>query len=166
MQTTDEHILCVGDAAGQPFLAHVAYREGRVAGEVAAGEDSTLDDEYVPAVMYTDPEVAVVGHNETDAQERYDEVLTGRAPFSKSGRALTANKTDGYLKVVADGEENLLGVQIVGPRASDSIAEATLALELDATLGDIVTTIHAHPTFPEALVDAAEDARGESIHAP
>ena len=164
MQTTDEHIFCVGDAAGKPHLAHVAYREGKVAGAVAAGEDAVFDPDYIPAVMYTDPEVAVVGLNETAAREQYDELNVGRVQMDTSGRALSANKSDGYVKVIAAPDETLLGVQVIGARASDTIAEATLALELDASLSDLTTTLHAHPTFPEALVDAAEDARGESIH--
>jgi len=164
MRTTDDRIFCVGDAAGEPFLAHVAYAEGKVAGGAAAGGDDTLGEKYVPAVMYTDPEVAVVGLTEAAAREAYDAPKVGRFRFSDSGRALSANKAAGYVKVVADGDERLLGVQIVGARASDSIAEATLALELDATLDDIATTVHAHPTFPEALAHAAEDARDECIY--
>jgi len=164
MRTTDENVLCIGDAAGPPFLAHIAYRQGAVAAAVAAGEDATFDDQYVPAVMYTDPEVAVVGLSESEAAERYDDIKVGRFPMSASGRALTTNKTAGYVKVIADGEENLLGARIVGARASDTIAEATLALEMDATLDDLASTIHAHPTFPEALSDAAAAARDESIH--
>ena len=164
MRTTDENVLCIGDAAGPPFLAHIAYRQGEVAAAVAAGEDATFDDQYVPAVMYTDPEVAVVGLAESEAAERHDDILVGRFPMSASGRALTTNKTAGYVKVIADADEKLLGVRIVGARASDTIAEATLALEMDATLEDLASTIHAHPTFPEALSDAAAAARGESIH--
>jgi len=164
MRTSDENIFCVGDAAGHPFLAHVAYREGKVAGAVAAGEDVAFDNEYIPSVMYTDPEVAVVGLNESEAREKYDDIKIGRFPLNASGRALSANKTSGYVKVVADAGEKLLGVQVVGARASDTIAEATLALEMDATLDDIATTLHAHPTFPEALADAAEAAKGESIY--
>ncbi|MFB6228838.1 MAG: dihydrolipoyl dehydrogenase [Halobacteriales archaeon] len=164
MRTTDDTILCIGDAGGEPFLAHVAYREGKVAGGVAAGEDVSFDDQHIPAVMYTDPEVAVVGLTETEAEKRHDDINVGRFPMSASGRALTTDKSSGYLKVVADADEKLLGVQIVGARASDTIAEATLALEMNAHLDDITDTIHAHPTFPEALADAAEAARGESIH--
>ncbi len=166
MQTTDENILCVGDAAGQPFLAHVAYREGDVAGGVAAGEDIAFDNEYIPAVMFTDPEVAVVGLTEAEVREEYGDTRIGIVPLSVSGRALSANKSAGYVKVVAAPDEQLLGVQIVAARASDMIAEATLALELDATLDDITSTIHAHPTFPEALADAAEAAQVGSIHPP
>lgn len=164
MQTTDENVFCVGDAAGNPHLAHVAYRQGKVAAEVAAGGEDSFDGRYIPAVMYTDPEVAIVGLSETDAAEQYGEIKVGRVPFSASGRALTTNKSSGYVKVIADTHEKLLGVRIVGARASDSIAEATLALEMDAHLDDIANTIHAHPTFPEAVAEAAEAAKGESIH--
>lgn len=159
MRTTDENVFCVGDAAGKPFLAHVAYREGKVAGAVAAGEDVAFDNQYIPAVMFTDPEVAVVGLTEAEAGEEYENINVGRFPLSASGRALSANKSAGYVKAVAAADETLLGVQIVGARASDMIAEATLALELNASLDDLTSTIHAHPTFPEALSEAAEAAR-------
>jgi len=164
LRTTDDSIFAVGDAAGEPFLAHVAYEEGKVAAAVAAGGDAALGTDYLPSVMYTDPEVAVVGQSETEAREQYDDVLVGRVPMSSSGRALSANKPAGYVKVVAAPGGTLLGAQIVGARASDTIAEATLALELDATVDDLRGTAHAHPTFPEALADAAADAVGESIH--
>jgi dihydrolipoamide dehydrogenase len=164
LRTTDEHIFCVGDAAGPSYLAHIAYREGKVAAAVAAGEDAAFDNEYIPAVMYTDPEVAVVGLSESEAREAHDEILVGKFPLSASGRALTTDEPAGYVKVIADVDEQLLGVRIVGARASDSIAEATLALELEASLDDLATTLHAHPTFPEALSEAAEAAKGESIH--
>jgi len=165
LQTADDNILAVGDAAGPPYLAHVAAHEGKVVAAVAAGEERAVDPEYMPTVMYTDPEVATVGLSEAEATEQYDDVLVGRMPMATSGRALTTDKTSGYLKVIADGDEQLLGVRIVGARASDTIAEATLALELEASLADIVTTMHAHPTFPETLVEAAEAARREAIHA-
>jgi len=163
-RTTADNIFAVGDAAGPPYLAHVAYHEGKVAAAVAAGEDRTVDTEYMPTVMYTDPEVATVGLSEAEAAEQDDDVLVGRVPMTASGRALTMDKTEGYLKVIADVDEQLLGVRIVGPRASDTIAEATLALEMDASLDDIATTLHAHPTFPENLVEAAEAAKNEAIH--
>jgi len=163
-QTTAENILCVGDAAGPPYLAHIAYQEGKVAAAVAAGNDAAVDTEYMPAVMYTDPEVATVGLSEADAREQAGEILVGKFPLSASGRALTMDKPSGYVKIIADTNEQLLGVRIVGARASDMIAEATLALELDASLDDIANTLHAHPTFPEALADAAEAVKGESIH--
>jgi len=162
-RTDDDNILAIGDAAGPPYLAHIAAREGKVAAAVAAGEDATVDTEYMPTVMYTDPEVATVGLSEAEAAEQHD-VLVGRVPMETSGRALTTDKTSGYLKVIADSDEQLLGVRIVGARASDTIAEATLALEMGADLDDLATTMHAHPTFPETLTEAAEAAQGEAIH--
>src|SRR6056297_1941213 len=162
-RTDDDNILAISDAAGPPYLAHIAAREGKVAAAVAAGEDATVDTEYMPTVMYTDPEVATVGLSEAEAAEQHD-VLVGRVPMETSGRALTTDKTSGYLKVIADSDGQLLGVRIVGARASDTIAEATLALEMGASLDDLATTMHAHPTFPETLTEAAEAAQGEAIH--
>jgi dihydrolipoamide dehydrogenase len=164
MRTTDENIFAVGDVVGQPMLAHKAYREGKVAAEVAAGKKSAFDNQYIPKAMYTDPEVATVGLSPDEAREEHDEIKTGRFPFTASGRALTTTKTDGFVRVVAREDGKLVGVQIVGPRASDMIAEATLGLEMQAYLEDIANTIHAHPTFPEALSEACEDALDESIH--
>lgn len=164
MKTTDDSIYAIGDIAGQPMLAHKAYREGKVAAEAAADEPAAFDNQYIPKVTYTDPEIAVVGLSPGEAEEKYDEVKTGEFPFSASGRALTTNHDSGFTRVIANGNNKLLGVQIVGPRASDMIAEATLALEMQAYLDDIANTIHAHPTFPEVLGEACEDALDKSIH--
>lgn len=164
LRTSDDAIFAIGDAAGPPYLAHIAYRDGKVAAAVAAGEDRAVETDYMPTVMYTDPEVATVGLSESEAIEQYEDVMVGTVPMSTSGRALTTDETAGYLKVIADVDEQLLGVRIVGARASDTIAEATLALEMDASLDDIATTMHAHPTFPETLSEAAEAAKNESIH--
>lgn len=164
MRTEDENIFAIGDIVGNPLLAHKAFREGKVAAEVIAGNNAAFDNQYIPKAMYTDPEVAVVGDSLEEAEEKYDEVMVGRFPFKASGRALSTNKTDGFVRVLADGNEKLVGVQIVGSRASDMIAEATLALEMQAHLDDLANTIHAHPTFPEALSEAAEAAKDEAIH--
>jgi len=164
MKTTDPDILAIGDIVGNPLLAHKAFREGKVAAEVVAGNNAAFDNEYIPKAMYTDPEVAVVGESLTEAKENHDEVMVGRFPFKASGRALSTNKTDGFVRVIARGDEKIVGVQIVGARASDMIAEATLALEMQAYLDDLANTIHAHPTFPEALSEAAEAAKNEAIH--
>jgi dihydrolipoamide dehydrogenase len=164
MKTEDDNILVVGDAAGQPMLAHKGYREGKVAGEVAAGEPAAFDNQYIPKVIYTDPEVAVVGMDEEEAREKYENIKVGRFDLSASGRALTTNHEKGFVKVFASSENKILGVQIVGPRASDTIAEATLALEMQAHIEDIANTIHAHPTFPEVLSEACEDAMDECVH--
>lgn len=164
MRTSVENILAIGDVAGQPMLAHKAYREGEVAGEVVAGKASAFDNQYIPKAMYTDPEVGVAGMNPEEAEEEFDEVLIGEFPLEASGRAMTTNKTNGFCRVIASGDKKLQGVQIVGPRASDTLAEATLALELQAYLDDIINTIHAHPTFPEALQEACKDALNKSAH--
>jgi len=164
MRTDDDSIFAIGDIVGNPLLAHKAFREGKVAAEVIAGNNAAFDNQYIPKAMYTDPEVAVVGDSLTEAEEKYDEVVVGRFPFKASGRALSTNKDDGFVRVIADGNEKLVGVQIVGARASDMIAEATLALEMQAHLDDLANTIHAHPTFPEALSEAAEAAKDEAIH--
>lgn len=164
MKTTDDSIYAIGDIAGQPMLAHKAYREAKVAAEAAAGEPAAFDNQYIPKVTYTDPEIAVVGLDPEDAREEYDELKIGKFPFSASGRALTTNHEAGFIRVVASADDKILGVQILGPRASDMIAEATLALEMQAYLDDVVNTIHAHPTFPEAFAEACEDALGKSIH--
>ena len=164
LETNVDGIYAIGDAAGQPMLAHKAYMEGKVAAECAAGLPSAFDNQYIPKVAYTDPEIASVGMEPEEAQEKYDDPLIGHFPFSASGRALTTNKPDGFIRVIASPDEKLQGVQIVGPRGSDIIAEATLALEMQAYLDDITKTIHAHPTFPEAFAEACEDAKNESIH--
>jgi len=164
MQTSDENIFVIGDAAGQPMLAHKAYREGKVVGDIAAGENAAFDNQYIPKVIYTDPEVAVVGMTEEEAKEEFDELKIGRFEMSASGRALTTNQESGFVKVVADKDGKMLGAQIVAPRASDMVAEATLALEMQAYLDDVANTIHAHPTFPEAFGEACEDALDECIH--
>jgi len=164
MRTSQENILTVGDAAGQPMLAHKASREGEVAAEVAAGKPSAFDNQYIPKAMYTDPEVGVVGMSPEEAEEEFDEIVTGEFPMKASGRALTTNKTEGFVRVIASGDGKLQGVQIVGARASDMLAEATLALEMQAYLDDIANTIHAHPTFPETLAEACKDALDKSVH--
>lgn len=164
MKTSQENVFAVGDCVGNPMLAHKAYREGRVVGEIAAGEASAFDNQFIPKAMYTDPEVASVGLSPDEAREKFDDVLVGKFPFRASGRSLTTNRENGFVRVVASGDEKLRGVQIVGSRASDMIAEATLALEMQAYLDDVINTIHAHPTFPEAFAEACEDARDEAIH--
>ncbi len=164
MRTSQENIFAVGDVAGQPMLAHKAYREAEVAAEVAAGKPSAFDNQYIPKAMYTDPEVGVVGMNPGEAREEFGEVKIGEFPMRASGRALTTNDTSGFVRVIASGDGKIQGVQMMGPRASDMIAEATLALEMQAYLDDVANTIHAHPTFPEAFAEACKDALDKSVH--
>ncbi|EHK00550.1 dihydrolipoamide dehydrogenase, partial [Candidatus Haloredivivus sp. G17] len=120
-----ENIFVIGDAAGQPMLAHKAYMEGKVAGEVAAGENAGMDSKFIPKVMYTDPEVAVVGLTEQEAREEFGDVKLGTFSMKHSGRALTTNGGEGFVKVIASEENKLLGVTIISERASDMIGEAT-----------------------------------------
>ena len=164
-RTAIPHIFAIGDITGQPMLAHKAYREAKVAAEVIAGHPAAYDVRVVPAVMFTDPEVATVGLTEKQAQEAGYEVITGVFPLKASGRALTLGAPEGLAKFVADAQtERLLGVHLAGPHVAELIAEGTLAIELDAFLDDIANTIHPHPTLSEALLEAAELALGTCAH--
>ena len=164
-RTNVEHVFAVGDVAGEPMLAHKGSAEGQVAAEVIAGEPAALDHQAIPAVVFTDPEVATVGMTETEAEDAGFETAVGQFPFRASGRALTTGDTDGFVKIVADEDEGyVLGASIVGPEASELIAELGLAIELGATLEDVASTIHAHPTLAESVMEAAENALGHAIH--
>ncbi|NGM68984.1 dihydrolipoyl dehydrogenase [Natronolimnobius sp. AArcel1] len=164
-RTSAEHIFAVGDVAGEPMLAHKGSAEGQVAAEVIAGEPAAIDHQAMPAVVFTDPEIATVGMTETEAEEAGFEPLVGKFPFRASGRALTTGESDGFVKIVADAdEEYVLGASIAGPEASELVAELGLAIELGATLEDVASTIHAHPTLSESVMEAAENALGHAIH--
>ncbi|WP_222916104.1 dihydrolipoyl dehydrogenase [Natrinema sp. SYSU A 869] len=163
--TNIDHIFAVGDVAGEPMLAHKGSAEGQVAAEVIAGEPAALDHQAMPAVVFTDPEIATVGMTESEAEEAGFETVTGQFPFRASGRALTTGDSDGFVKIVADdGDGYVLGASIVGPEASELIAELGLAIELGATLEDVASTVHTHPTLSEAVMEAAENALGHAIH--
>ncbi len=164
-RTNLEHVFAVGDVAGEPMLAHAGSKEGQVAAEVIAGEPSALDYQAMPAAVFTDPEIGTVGMTEAEAEEEGFETVVGKFPFQASGRALTTGHTDGFVKIVADADAGfVLGAQIVGPEASELIAELGLAIELGATLEDVAATIHTHPTLSEAVMEAAENALGHAIH--
>ncbi|WP_423750936.1 dihydrolipoyl dehydrogenase [Salinirarus marinus] len=164
-RTERDHIHAVGDVAGEPMLAHKASAEGIVAAEVAAGEPAALDHQAIPAAVFTDPEIATVGLTQAEAEEEGFTPAVGQMPFNASGRALTTGHTDGFVRVVADEESGfVLGGQIVGPEASELVAELALAIEMGATLSDVASTIHTHPTLAEAVMEAAENAMGEAIH--
>jgi dihydrolipoamide dehydrogenase len=160
-----EHIFAVGDVAGEPMLAHKGSMEGEVAAEVIAGEPSAIDYQAMPAAVFTEPEIGTVGMSESEAEEAGFETVVGKFPFRASGRALTTGESDGFVKIVADDEQGyVLGAQIVGPEASELIAELGLAIELGATLEDVASTVHTHPTLSEAVMEAAENALGHAIH--
>ncbi|WP_309484897.1 dihydrolipoyl dehydrogenase [Halorhabdus salina] len=164
-RTTCERIFAIGDIVGDPMLAHKASREGEVAAEAIAGEPAVLDYQAMPAVVFTDPEVATVGMSESDARDAGYYPVIGRMPLSSNGRALTLGDTEGFVRIVADSQTELvLGAQIVGPNASEMIAEVSLAIEMDARLADIAETVHTHPTLSEAVMEAAANARDEAIH--
>jgi dihydrolipoamide dehydrogenase len=164
-RTDVDGIHAIGDVAGEPMLAHKASKEGVVAAEVIAGEPAALDYQAIPAAVFTDPEIGTVGMTEAEAEDAGFEPVTGKYFFRGNGRALTAAETDGFVRVVADEPTGfVLGGQIVGPEASELIQELTLAIEMGATLEDLGSTIHTHPTLSEAIMEAAEAARGAAIH--
>jgi dihydrolipoamide dehydrogenase len=165
MQTNVSGIYAIGDVVGPPMLAHKASKEGIVVAEVIAGINSEADFRAIASAIFTDPEISSVGLTEAQAKEKgYDPVI-GKFPFTALGRATIAGETEGFVKIIADKNSDLvLGVHIVGPEASDLISEAALAIEMGATLEDIAFTIHPHPTFPESLMEAAEAAKKKAIH--
>jgi dihydrolipoamide dehydrogenase len=159
-RTADKRILAIGDVSGQPMLAHRATRQGIVAAEVLAGMPSAFDNRAIPAVVFTEPEVAWCGLTETEAKEQNITVGAAKFPWSASGRAQTLAEPTGQTKVIYDPETSLvLGVGIVGPRAGELIAEAVLAIEMGATLDDLIVTIHPHPTLSETIMEAATSAQ-------
>ncbi|GEJ57344.1 dihydrolipoyl dehydrogenase [Anaeromyxobacter diazotrophicus] len=165
MQTSAPSVYCIGDLCGPPLLAHKASKEGEIAAEVIAGHKSVRDWVSMPAAIFTDPEVATVGLSEEQAKAQGYDPIVGKFFFSALGRAVAIAHTDGFVKVVGDRESKLLlGATIVGPEASDLIAEAALALEMGAYLEDVGLTVHAHPTLPEAFMEACKGALGEAIH--
>jgi len=168
-RTEASHIFAIGDVTGPPYLAHRASKQGIVAAEVAAGRASAYDVRALPAAMFTDPELATVGLTEATAAEQGYRVRVGRFPFAALGRAqaLGIAPVPGLVKLVSCAETGLvLGAGICGPNASDLIAEVALAIEMGALAEDLAATVHAHPTFPEAIMEAAEAAaHGSAIHA-
>ena len=165
MQTNVQGVYAIGDVRGPPLLAHKASKEGVVAAEVIAGLPSAADWRAIPDAVFCDPEVASVGLTEAKATEAGYKVKRSRFQFAALGRALTAGEPEGFVKIISNEEDGIvLGVQIVGPEASDLISEAALALEMGATVEDIALTIHPHPTLPEAIMEASEVASGKPIH--
>jgi dihydrolipoamide dehydrogenase len=160
------HIFAIGDIAGQPMLAHKASHEGVLVAEVIAGVNRAYDAKAVPAVIFTDPEIASAGWTEEECKANgIVDLKVGKFPFAANGRAVSMMETDGFVKVIADAKTHLiLGVHIVGPEASNLISEAVLALETGATLEDLALTIHPHPTLGETMMEAAEAALGHAIH--
>ena len=165
MQTSAGGVYAIGDVRGPPLLEHKATREGIVAAERIAGLPSAADWKVVPDAVFCDPEVAGVGMTEAKALEAGLRVKKSRFQFAALGRALSTGDPEGFVKVVSNEQDGaVLGVQIVGPEASNLISEVALAIEMGATVEDIALTIHPHPTLPEAIMEASESAAGHPVH--
>ncbi|MCC5909754.1 MAG: dihydrolipoyl dehydrogenase [Clostridiaceae bacterium] len=166
-QTNVSHIYAIGDCRGEVMLAHVASAEGVVAVEGIMGKASKIDFKTTPYAVYTKPELAAVGMTEEQAKEQGYEVKTGKFPLYANGKSLIMGETNGIVKYVVDGKtEEILGLHMAGPRATELIAEGALALRLEATIEEIITTIHAHPTVGESLHEGAHAVHHSAIHLP
>ena len=165
METTVPGIYAIGDVIGGILLAHTATFEGLVAAENATGGNATIDYTVVPACIFTIPEIGSVGLNADKAAEQGIEVNVSRFSFGALGKALAMGEDYGFVQLVIDAKtDKILGAQIMGPHASDLVHEVAIAMKMGATAEDIATTIHAHPSLPEAIMEAAEAAHGKSIH--
>jgi dihydrolipoamide dehydrogenase len=165
MRTSIPHIFAIGDVTAPPLLAHKASKEGLVAAAVIAGQNEVLDVRAMPAAVFCDPEIATVGLTEEEARAQGHAVKVGKFPFAASGRALSMDAPEGFVKIVSDAETDVvLGVHMIGPDVSELISEATLAIEMGATSEDLALTVHTHPTLPETLMEAAEAVHGMAIH--
>ncbi|MEV6657429.1 dihydrolipoyl dehydrogenase [Nocardia fluminea] len=165
LQTSVEHVYAIGDVTGRALLAHVASHQGITAAEVIAGHDAHIDYTVIPAATFTHPEIASVGLTEQAARAAGHEVVTAKFPFAALGRAKTFGENEGFIKIVAgQAHQEVLGVHIIGPSASDLIAEGALAISLEATLDELADTIHAHPTLGEIGMEAAMAGLGLPVH--
>lgn len=164
-QTTDPSIYAIGDVAGGIMLAHKAVKEARIAVEVITGEPSKFEHIVIPAVVFTDPEVAWCGLTETEAKAKNIPVEVARFSWAASGRAVSVDRTDGLTKLIIEPETNrVLGVGIVGVGAGDLISEGALAVEMGATAEDVASVVHPHPTFSETMMESAESFFGHATH--
>ncbi len=164
-QTSQKRVFAIGDVAGNPMLAHKAMREGKVVADVIAGKPAVFDPACIPAVVYTDPEVAWCGLTEAEARAQGLDIRVTKFPWAASGRAVSMGRTEGLTKMIFDAAtQRVLGVGIVGAHAGDLIAEGVLAIEMAAVAEDISASIHPHPATSETLAEAAEAMFGKSIH--
>lgn len=165
LRTNDENIYAIGDIVGEPMLAHKASHEGRTAVEAIAGEKVAFEPKAIPAVVFTDPEIAWAGLTETQAKEKGIKVNVSKFPWAASGRAVTLDRSDGITKILSEPDtDRILGVGICGPGAGELIAEGVLAIEMAANLTDLKLSIHPHPTLSETMMEAAEVFFGQSTH--
>jgi dihydrolipoamide dehydrogenase len=165
MRTNFPCIYAVGDVTGGKMFAHVAFAEGLVAAENIAGKETTMDYKAVPTCVYTSPEIASVGLSEEEAVKIGYNVCIGKFPYMANGRALTLGEREGFVKIISDREtDEILGVHILGPNATDLIGEAVIAIRLECTSEELGKTIHAHPTLSEAVMEAALAVSGKAVH--
>ena len=165
METSVKGIYAIGDVTGRMLLAHIASAGAIVAVENALGKEKWMDYSAVPAGIFTDPEIASVGLREKDAEEKGIKVSIGRFPYAASGKALTMGESEGFMQIIVEeGTERVLGATIVGAHATDLIGEAAIVVKGGGKLKHIIETIHAHPTLPEIVLEAAEDVHGMAIH--
>ena len=158
LTTTDPNILAIGDVIGEPMLAHKAIRQGEIAAEVAAGNRDAFDNTVIPAVIFSDPEIAIAGSLEGEG------INVKKFPLTALGRAIALDKTHGFIKIAYDSNQLVKGVEIVSTDANAMISEAGMAIEMGATLEDIADTIHPHPTFSELMQEVAAAALGRPVH--
>lgn len=155
-QTDDPRIYAIGDVIGDPMLAHKASHEGRILAEILAGQNSVFDARSIPAVVFTDPEIAWTGLTQDEAKQQKLDVVVKKIPWSASGKAVSLGRTDGLTKIIFDkATQRVLGVAMVGPHVGDMIAEGVLAIEMGAVAHDLAATIHPHPTLSETVGDVA-----------
>ncbi|MFB6110807.1 MAG: dihydrolipoyl dehydrogenase [Halodesulfurarchaeum sp.] len=164
-RTDVAHVFAAGDVAGEPLLAHAGSAAGEVAVETIAGGDATMADRPIPAAIFTEPEIAMVGLSEQEAEEAGYGTRIGEFPLRSSGRALTMDQEAGFVRIVADADSGtVLGGRAVGPKASEVIAEIGLAVQTGTTVEEIAETVHTHPTLSESTMEAAQNALGHAIH--
>ncbi|MDP6503453.1 MAG: FAD-dependent oxidoreductase, partial [Planctomycetota bacterium] len=164
-QTSQESIYAIGDITGKVLLAHVASRQGTVAAEHAMGANTSMDYAAIPGCVFTDPEVAFAGMTREAAEAEGRNVKEAKFPFQMLGKSQVVGELTGFLKMIGDAQTNqVLGVHIIGPHATELIGEGVLAIRLEATVEDLAETVHAHPTFSEAYLEAAELYLGHPIH--
>jgi dihydrolipoamide dehydrogenase len=165
LRTNVPSIYAIGDVTGAPYLAHRAMKQGEVAAEVIAGHKAACDYRAMPAAIFTDPEIATVGLSEADAEKQGIKVKVGKFPLSASGRAMALNDTAGFVKTIVDDKTGqVLGAGIVGPEASEMIAEPTLAIEMCAQAEDVSLTVHTHPTLSETVAESFLHAYKQALH--
>jgi len=166
LKTSIDNIYAVGDVTGKSMLAHVASHQGITAAKNILGEKQKIDDKAIPSCIYTSPEVASVGMTEQEARRIFkDNIKVGRFPYAASGKAMTLGERSGFVKIIAESKYNeILGVHIIGPNATELIAEAVLAIKLECTAEELANTIHAHPTLSETVMEAAFDLLGVPLH--